>query len=384
MISAQTLTINNTKYDCSNAVSYHYGGFPPSSIDMGALFAPFAAALQQLTRYDEKIQNLFNSELLLAPLRRRDAVVSSRMEGTISTLDAVLRLEASQAASRDDNASSESVEVLLYARALRQAEQQMAEGYRLSEHLIRNAHRVLLSFGRGKEQSPGAYKTTQNYVGERRTKTVSFIPISPDRLSDGMGALIGFVRNSPHHPLITAAVAHAEFEALHPFEDGNGRLGRMLIPLMLWEQGVLSAPHFFVSDYFDRNKNEYIERLRNVSAEAAWDAWCGFFLTALAEQAQTNIDVVAKIQALYLSMKDRFRETLRSQYYTAALDYVFANPYFWNSHFVESAAAPSSTVQNFTRRLVAEGLLRVVVPPAGRAPGLYAFPALLEIISDDG
>lgn len=381
MTTGQTITINNTTYDCTKAATYHYGQFPPPSIDIESVFNPLADALQQLTRYDEKLQHMPNSELLLAPLKQRDAVVSSRMEGTISTLEEVLRLEASTSANRTEGtARNDTVEVALYARALRQAEHSMSEGYGLSEHLIKNAHQTLLSFGRGAEKSPGQYKNQQNYVGDKRQRRVDFIPISPDRLQQGMRDLISFIDTNPQHALLKTAIAHAEFEALHPFEDGNGRVGRMLIPLMLWQQNVLSAPHFFVSDYFERNKDEYIERLRLVSQNGEWTQWCAFFLVALEAQANANIDVVSRVQEHYENMKVRFREVLRSQYFGAAVDYIFAHPLFWNNHFVETAQAPNSTLRNFTPRLVQDGLLQVLVPPSGRAPGLYAFPSLLEII----
>ncbi len=379
--TGQTIIIHNETYDASGAASYHYGKFPPEQIDLAELFEPLAAALEQLTRYDEKLQNIPNSELLLAPLRQRDAVVSSRMEGTISTLEEVLRLEASASANRVDEVTrSDTIEVSLYARALRQAESELSNGYRLSEHLIRSAHQTLLSYGRGAEKSPGDYKTQQNYVGDRRARRVDFIPISPTQLAPGMSSLIEFIQNDKQHSLLKTAIAHAEFEALHPFEDGNGRVGRMLIPLMLWQQGTLSAPHFFVSDFFERNKDEYIERLRQVSLANAWNEWCKFFLNALESQARANIDVVSKVQKHHEETRARFREVLRSQHFGAAVDYVFANPVFWNNHFVEVADAPASTLRNFTARLVDAELLQVLVRPSGRAPGLYAFPTLLRIL----
>lgn len=385
MPTAQTITINNTTYDCSSAVRYHYGRFPPEPISLEQVFEALTEALQNLTRYDEKLKYLQNSELLLAPLRQRDAVVSSRMEGTISTLEEVLRLEASENAQRTEGtARNETLEVALYARALRQAEHQMAQGHPVSETLIKNAHQTLLSAGRGAKQRPGEYKVEQNYVGDKAQRRVDFIPISPSDLPDGMRKLINYIRSDEQHQLIRTAIAHAEFEALHPFEDGNGRVGRMLIPLTLWEYQILSAPHFFVSDYFERRKDEYIERLRNVSTSSSWAEWCSFFLRGLSAQAVRNIETVNRIQSHYEATKESFRGVLRSRYYDAAVDYVFNFPVFWNNHFVENADGPKSTLQNFTPRLVDAGLLTTIVPPSGRAPGLYAYASLLEILNDDG
>jgi Fic family protein len=334
-----------------------------------------------LTRYDTLLQTLPNSELLLAPLRARDAVISSRMEGTISTLEEVLRLEAD---AEDEDVSSTArndvLEVALYARALKQAESQIADGYDISDHLIRTAHRTLLSFGRGAKSRPGDYKTEQNYIGDRRTRRIDFIPIAPEQLGPGMEALFDFIHHSDMQPILKTAIAHAEFEALHPFDDGNGRLGRMLITLMLWDSEVLQAPHFFISDYFERNKDEYIERLRAVSAQGDWTGWCGFFLDALIAQANSNIEIVGLIQAHYEDMRDRFRDVLRSRWSTDALNYIFANPIFRNNRFKRNAGIPPQTANGFTNRLIDAGLLRILIPPAGRAPGLYAFPSLLDIV----
>lgn len=383
-MSARTeILIHNTAYDCSDAVDYHYGQFPPPPLDVNAVQAEYTDALISLTRYDTMLRDTINGQLLLAPLRARDAVVSSRMEGTISTLEEVLRLEAE--AGREGlsrTARNEALEVVLYARALKQAEEQIAAGYGLSESLIRTAHRTLLSHGRGAEKRPGEYKSEQNYIGERRNRRIDFIPASPEHLPVGMRSLIDVARSENLLPLARAALCHAEFEALHPFDDGNGRVGRMLITLMLWETGVLSKPHFFVSDYFERNKREYVERLRAVSSDGDWTGWCAFFLRALHAQAEENIDVVGRIKAHYEEMRERFRDILRSRWAFDALDYMFANPIFRNNKFTRDAGIPGQTANGFTNRLVDAGVLIVLEPPAGRAPGMYAFPTLLEIVTE--
>lgn len=383
MTSKTEIVIHNTTYDCSSAADYHYGGFPPNLTDLTELLSPLSDALIALTRYDTMLQGMLNSELLLAPLRARDAVVSSRMEGTISTLEEVLRLEAdADEEGLSAGSRNEALEVALYARALRQAEQQIDDGYPISENLIRQAHRTLLSYGRGQEKRPGEYKNEQNYIGERRTKRIDFIPISPEQLPIGMASLIQFTKQDDMHALVKTALTHAEFEALHPFEDGNGRLGRMLITLMLWETGVLSAPRFFVSDYFERNKGEYIERLRAVSETSDWIGWCRFFFTALHSQALENIEIAGQIQNHYDEMRERFRDVLRSRWSMDALNYIFENPIFRNNRFTRSSGIPQQTANNFTNKLVEEGLLQILVPPSGRASGLYVFPSLLEIVQE--
>jgi len=383
MISQAEILVHKTIFDASNAVPYHTGAFPPGDIDLARLIAPQTDAAIALTRYDTMLQALPNGELLLAPLRTRDAVVSSRMEGTISTLEDVLRLEAdAEDAGPSPDARDDTLEVALYARALRQSERQLSDGYPITEQLIRDAHATLLGFGRGAAKHPGDYKREQNYIGDRRHRRIDFIPVSPEQLGPGMEQLIAYVRAPSDLPLIRTAIAHAEFEALHPFEDGNGRLGRMLITLMLWQGGVLRAPHFFVSDYFERNKDEYVDRLRAVSADGDWTGWCAFFLRALAEQAATNIEVVGQIRAHHAEMRDRFRDLLRSRWSTDALTWIFANPIFRNNRFKKNAGIPPATANNITNRLVEAGLLDTLIPASGRAPALYAFPSLIDIIRD--
>lgn len=383
MTDKTEIKIHNTIYDASSAATYHYGGFPPAQPDLNRLLMPLSDALTALTRYDTLLRSMPNSELLLAPLRARDAVVSSRMEGTISTLEEVLRLEADADDPQEQTTTrNDTLEVALYARALRQAEQQISDGYAISEHIIKAAHKTLLSFGRGAEKRPGEYKVNQNYIGDRIRRSIDFIPISPEHLPAGMVSLIDFIRNSEMHPLMKAALAHAEFEALHPFEDGNGRLGRMLITLMLWESKTLSAPHFFVSDYFERNKDEYITRLRAVSEEDDWTGWAEFFFKALHHQANRNIEVVGQIQRHFDEMHEVFRDILRSRWSSDALNYIFENPIFRNNRFKRNAGIPSAVANTFTNKLLDAGLLKTLIPPMGRASGMYAFPTLLEIVQE--
>lgn len=372
-------------FDLSSAVNYHYGQFPPSNIDLSKVLQSLTQATDALARYDQMLQSMLNSEILLAPLKARDAVVSSRMEGTISTIDEVLQLEAEGDPTGIDAhraARNETIEVALYSRALRQAQNALVDGHPLSEHLLRSTHQTLLAFGRGASKKPGAYKTTQNYIGERGRKTVDFIPISPENLAGGMQNLIAFIDNDEPIPLLRTALAHVEFEALHPFEDGNGRVGRMLITLMLWHLGLISEPHFYVSGYFEEHKDEYIARMRAVSSDGDWTSWCVFFLQALKSQAVENLQTATSIQALYDNMREVFRKCLKSQWSNHALDFFFTNPYFLNSNFTSNSGIPTPTANRFTRKLVDNGLLNTIFPSSGSRPAMYSFEPLLRLVRE--
>ena len=370
-------------FDLTDAVHYHKDAFPPEALDYERLLGPLEEAAASLARYDAKISGMVNGELFLAPLRRQDAVTSSRMEGTISTIEELYRLEAEEDAGSADlyrDARNDDVETYLYSRALRTAQEALAEGMPLGEHLIRSAHQQLLSVGRGATKRPGSYKIEQNYIGDERRGKIYYVPIAPEQLEPAMAALVQFINSSATRPLIRTALAHVEFEALHPFEDGNGRIGRMLITLMLWRLGVLSQPNFFVSGYFETHKDEYIERMRAVSAEGDWTGWVIFFLQAMHEQATVNIQTADAIFNLHTQMRERFREELNSQFHDQALDFVFASPVFRNDRFVERSGIPATSARLLSRRLVEAGLLRTLQPSAGRRAALYAFDPLLDLL----
>lgn len=370
----------------NGAVEYHYGRFPPQHLRFEDLLDPVSEAASAISRYDQMLASMHNSEILLAPLRNQEAVVSSRMEGTISTLDEVLRIEA-EGAESDANAfrhsRSEAVETYLYTRAMQRIQKEIEAGRPLSEFLIRQAHQILLSFGRGAAKSPGSYKTEQNYIGEKRRQSVSFVPISPQALPSGMQSLMGFIEHSTLNRLLKAAMAHVEFEALHPFKDGNGRIGRMLITLMLWTSGLIRQPHFYVSSYFERNRDEYIDMMRRVSSNDEWTEWCLFFLDGLRDQAERNISVAGRIFKLYDDMKLRFRDELKSEWSIEALDFMFANPSFQNSKFTSHDRIPAHVAASMTRKLRDAGILSQIVPGSGRRPAIYGFEPLIAIIRQE-
>jgi Fic family protein len=372
------------EYDFTDAVPYHSGAFPPKHLNYADLLSELTDATGALARYDEKMASMVNSRLLLAPLRRQDAVASSRMEGTISTLEDVFRLEAevdSDSPNPYAEARNDDVEVFLYSKALMSAQSALEAGQPLSEHLVRSAHQTLLSFGRGALNRPGAYKVEQNYVGDDRRGKVYFVPVSPAQLAPAMRNLFEYIQSSDDLPLLRTAIAHVEFEALHPFEDGNGRIGRMLITLMLWKLRILRQPHFFVSGYFETHKEEYIERMRAVSASDDWTGWVKFFLRALAEQAKANIRTAEDIFSLYAEMREQFRGTLNSQYHDQALDFVFGNPIFRNDRFVTRSGIPASSARALSKRLVDAGILRTIQPSSGRRAALYSFDRLIELLN---
>lgn len=179
--------------------------------------------------------------------------------------------------------------------------------------------------------------------------------------------------------LVQLAIIHAEFEAIHPFLDGNGRLGRLMIPLFLVSKGLLSRPNFYLSAYFDEHRDDYYGRLLAVSRDGDWTGWCEFFLQAVIAQADANQRKAQDILALYQARKGWISDETRSQYAVRALDWMFARPIFQSSDFVASADIPRPTAIRILRVLRDGGMLRELRPSAGRRAAVLAFTELLNI-----
>lgn len=367
-------------FNLDNAVTYHYDQFPPDNINYGFFIQELIDATETLARFDQMIKNLHNSELLLAPLRNQEAVLSSRIEGTISTIDEILQYEADTDGGLSENTRADVIETILYQRALKSAQLALEDGYNFSLSFIKQMHQQLLFLGRGATKSPGEFKKEQNFLADRAAKKIQFIPISPEKLNDGLYELTNYIENNPAPALIKTGVAHVEFEALHPFQDGNGRIGRMIITLLLWKSGVLSQPHFYISGYFEEHKDEYIEAMRNVSKNNDWNGWIKFFLIAVQHQATKNLNIAEHIKNLYEEMKTELNDFLSSKWSLTVLDYIFTNPVFRNNRFVSNTKIPAPTAAIIVKKLVERGYLLQKEAAAGRRPALYSFEPLMRLV----
>lgn len=367
-------------YGMENAVDYHYDKFPPSKLDINEFLNELVKATEALARFDQMLKNIHNNEILLAPLRNQEALLSSRIEGTISTMDEILQYEADGDGNSSNLAKPDVIEIIMYQRTLKNAQLSLEEGYDLSISFIKNMHSQLLLWGRGAEKSPGAFKTEQNYLADKRQKQIRFIPIDPIRLNDGLDNLFSYLEKSSDQILIKTALMHLEFEALHPFKDGNGRIGRMLIPLFLWKNGLLSKPHFYISGYFEDNKDEYIQTMREVSQNGEWEKWIKFFLTAVCNQAYRNLEIAESIKTLYEEMKPKFNDSLSSKWSVIVLDYVFTKPVFRLNRFNKETGIPPASTSGIIKKLTETGMLNIIEEAAGRRAALYSFEPLMRLV----
>ncbi|WP_339753082.1 Fic/DOC family N-terminal domain-containing protein [uncultured Winogradskyella sp.] len=375
--------MNNMVLNFEKAVDYHYDQFPPQSLRYERFINELIKATDAIARYDQMLKNIHNSEILLAPLRNQEAVLSSRMEGTISTIDEILQFEADSdgISPQNSNFRSDVFETILYQRALINAQKAMEDGYKFSKTLIKTMHQQLLYFGRRASKSPSNFKYEQNYLADKLKRNILFVPISPEKLDEGIENLITYLENEDGHPtLIKTALMHVEFEALHPFQDGNGRIGRILITLFLWSTGVISEPHFYISGYLEENKDLYIDTMRNVSKNGDWESWCAFFLNAVENQAMRNLEIAEKIKELYEEMKSIFSEVLSSKYSVNALDYIFTNPIFRKNKFTSNSGIPAPTASRFTRILLENELIVTREESSGRRAALYSFEPLMKLV----
>lgn len=335
-------------------------------------------------RYDGMLDSMLNPDILLAPLIRKEAELSSRIEGTQSTMSEVLEYEAGQ--NFDEYKEKDIQSLRNYRSSLRIAEEYIKEGRSLSLSLVKELHKILMTNAHWDAHSqPGEFRREQVFIGQkgRGIENASYVPPEHFLIPEYLENWEQYIVSNQNNKLIKAAIIHAQFEIIHPFVDGNGRIGRMLIPLYLYIAGVLQRPMFYISEYFEKHRDEYYGNLAGISKNGNWQGWIEFFLTAIEIQAKNNIVKVKEISSLYDRMKEDFKEATHSQYYMAALDCFFKRPII-NAHlFAEKTQINHpNTARSVLQKLERKQLIRKVQPGGARKSALYAFPALLNLANE--
>jgi Fic family protein len=364
-----------------SAVKYHYDRFPPDNLDYSSLIPFIGPANAAIARYDGVLSVIPNAKILLSPLTTQEAVLSSKIEGTQATMGEVLEFEAEGDKKDYSNEKRNDIqEILNYRKAINAAIEQL-KTLPLCQRVILNIHKILMDSVRGQSKSPGEYRKIPNWIGPVgcTVETARYIPITADKLRAGMDQWENYIHTTPSDRLIHLAILHAEFEALHPFLDGNGRLGRMLIPLYLHENQLIQSPNFYISAYFEANREAYYEKLLAISRDNDWTAWCQFFLTALTIQAKENQSKATGILNLYSQKKFEITDLTRSQYGIRALDWIFERPIFKSTDFVDSVAIPKPTARRILKTLTEKNILKPLVQGKGRRATTYGFTELLNL-----
>ncbi len=365
------------------AVKYHEGKFPPGSLDWERLIPLIGPANAALARYDGILGSMANPTLLLSPLATQEAVLSSRIEGTQATMSEVLEFEADESVidNLSDRKRGDIAEILNYRRAMWHAVDRLKD-LPLCQRVIFAAHRILMEGVRGSCRAPGEYRKVPNWIGPEgcSVEHARYVPISAGDLPEGMARWERFIHDesSCGDHLVRLGILHAEFEALHPFLDGNGRLGRMFLPLYLFKAGLLHSPMFYMSAYLEMRREAYYERLLSISRDGDWTGWCRFFLEALTSQAVENAVKARSVIELHAQTVQSVVETTRSKHALKAVNELFLRPIFRASDFYGGQDIPADTARRILNILRNNGIVVEIRPGSGRRPSVLAFKELLN------
>ncbi len=331
-------------------------------------------ALGLLLGHADAVQN---DLLIQRPLMTREAVKSARIEGTYVVISDVLKQEAAGPPS-DTRAAMDNLEVLRYLEALNMGVSWFRQGQPVSAYMIRGLHQRLLHGTRGDGKHPGEYRPGQVLIGSEgdSPEAARFVPPPPLNVPELIDNLVSFLLSpAALSPLLATAVAHYQFETIHPFEDGNGRMGRLLIPILLLGYGVIGRPLVYLSDYFDKNRDEYFARLKNVSCQGDWGEWLEFFLDAVRVTAMDGVERVKRITALHEKYRRLVLDNSRSQTPLAAVDLIMERV-FVTAAEVEAFAHCSNPTARAALSTLTD--LKIVSPAPGGYPARWVAGELLD------
>lgn len=295
-----------------------------------------------------------NPHLLISPYMSREAVLSSRIEGTQTTMSDVYAADLGQ----QELIQAPDVREVRNYRAAHQFG--LKTKLPLSLRLIRELHKRLMKGVRGQERHPGEFRTYQNFIGATNGADSTYVPPPVPQMKDLLDDLERFLHEDGLRPLIQVAILHYQFEAIHPFGDGNGRVGRLLVPLFLRDRGLLPQPLLYLSAYFERSRSDYYEKLLRVSTHGEWGEWIRYFLVGVSTQAREAADLADRLVALH----NRYREELQAKHVTAnalaLIDALFENPlvYTRRAELLLDVSAP--TARATIRTLEEHGIVREI------------------------
>lgn len=353
----------------------------PPVFDSAAILTRLVSATQALGELNGILRTLPDPYILIQPLQAREALTSSSMEGTYTTVDALLLAEAGYGASAE---GGDTREVLNYSRALRNAVRSLDE-IPLSLRTIKGAHRDLLqgvARARGAAIQAGEFKAHQNWIGTTSIEAARFVPAPPKEAYDALCKLELYIQRPDREampPLIDAALIHYQFEAIHPFADGNGRVGRILIPVALFERKALLHPALFISPVLERRKDEYIDHMFEVSRSGAWESWLGFFLSVVEETCRETITIADRLFLL----RERYRKELqaagRSALLLSIVDRLFTRPVFSIPQLAEHLGVTYPAAQKNLETVLSLGFVEEV--PETVHPKFFAAREIMNTIT---
>jgi len=349
---------------------------PPIAWDAD-LASALSAADRAVGRLAGEGRRVPNPHLLIRSFVRREAVLSSRIEGTRTSLGELLAAEAGAAV---DRSPADLREVANYVSALEYGVDRLRT-LPQSLRLVRELHERLLRGLRGDVATPGEFRRTQNWIGAPGSTLVdaTYVPPPPDELMACLGAWETFLHDDSHPPLVHAALAHSQFEAIHPFLDGNGRVGRLLITLLLVERNVLATPLLYLSAFFEATRQEYYARLLGVTERGEWEEWISYFLTGVAGQAEDALGRIQRIDALLRQWREAVA-TSPSRQPERAIDLFAENPFWTVGKLAERLGVAFTTAQRAIDRLESAGI--VTLAGEAKRNRVYCARALLAVLEE--
>lgn len=352
-----------------------------SKLNWQAVAVKIGQANSSLAYYGGILNSIPNPAIFLSPLETKEAVLSSRIEGTITTVDEVLKYEVDLRPESLDK-QDDIVEVLNYRKATRATRDWLNRGLPLNLTMICGVHKELLEGARGKDKHPGEIRKEQVWIGPKGCpiEEATYVPPEPLSLKSHLDNLIDFMNLKDQEILVQTAIVHAQFEIIHPFSDGNGRTGRILIPLFLWYKGLISAPMFCISEYFDENLDQYVDSLRRITYGGDWERWILFFLDAIQIQAKRNNEKAAQIVDLYKQMQDRIVELTKSPQAMKVLNSLFLTPIMKPSEFIKLSGLEPKSAHRIISKLKNEKILKTIQKHSGRSSEVLVFDALYKLI----
>ena len=354
---------------------------PPPGLSLESVMVEMGAAMQSIGRLQGRGKDLPNPDLLIRRLRESEALASSRMEGTIAEPRDLAKAAAQAAPKKVDAGGGDDIrEILNYGAALRDAMFALQD-MPITHSMIRGVHRQLLSglsAARGADKSPGEYRRKQCHIGY--DKIIRFTPPPALEAEAALDALVTYIRAETPHlpPLIKIALIHYQFEAIHPFNDGNGRVGRILIPVFLAANGVLERelPLFYPSVVLEKRRQEYLDRLLAVSRDGDWLGWIRFFLEVTRESCVEALERAERIFTLLEEHKGRLADKGRSQNLVKLAEHLFQQPVVKISDVEELCDITYPAAQQIVERLVKAGILEEF---PGERPRLFVAPEVLDL-----
>lgn len=353
---------------------------PLKSLDWVKFITLIGQANAELARYDGILQGIVNPGVLLSPLATKEAVVSSKIEGTQASLEEVLEYEASPDIPTEKY--NDIREIINYREAMKHALVWLKKKP-ITLNLIKELHEILLDSVRGRDKGRGRFRMVQNWIGKpgATMEQATYIPPDPNYLMEHLSTLEKYIHFDEKDRLVQLAIVHAQFEIIHPFVDGNGRLGRILIPLFLFEKEILASPMFYVSEFLEEHRDEYYSRLNGVTKNGQWDNWVEFFLRAIIAQAKVNSQKAKAILNLYNVKKDRITEVTHSSYVIRILDTLFAEPIFSTTRFIKASKIPKASAMRLVKILKKENIIKTLRPGSGRRSEILVFKKLMDIVA---